>query len=296
MEMPVRSPSPSSRGTSSLPGRHAERTATHDRCGFSLPSLLLLLLVAGAIAYAVYSWQSAPAPALFPLAAESRDHAPTPPGFGAVRWHMSPAALRAIEGTPPFRTSPSAIAYQLSILDKPCLLTYVFRSEQLCGARLQFAAPDSAFLPGIPPNRARKAYEWLKRHLEDRYGKGVETRATRPRPETEEYERRLREARQRYAEGVERIRRRYGAGEAAASHIGRELASEKRYIADLEQWLEDTRSADRDNPLLARLATHWSEKEVTIELLADFTTDISSLEIRYKAPPPRRRPAAGDEL
>ena len=267
------------------------------RSGFSLLSLLLWILVAGVIAYGVYHWwfESQPQPAIFPVAADSRHHAPTPTGFGTVRWRMSIADLRAIESVAPFRTSSSAIVYQLSILHKPCLLTYGFRLEQLCTARLQFAGND-AFLPALQPEQARKSYEWLKRQMEDRYGEGTENRATQPRPEIEEYERRLREARKRFSENAERIRRRHGPGEIAARHAERELAAERRYIADLEQWVEDTRAADRDEPLLARLSTRWSSGDVDIELLADFMISPPGLEIRYKTSPNRRPLTDADEL
>lgn len=265
------------------------------RSGFSLPALLLFLLVAGAIAYGVYHWWFEPQPNIFPVLSDSRHHAPTPPGFGTLRWRMSLDELRAREGIPPFRTSSSAIAYRLSILNKPCLLTYGFRQDQLCTARLQFAA-NNDFLPALQPNQARKSYEWLKRQLEDRYGSGTETRATQPRPEIEEYERRLREARNRFSDNAERIRRRHGPGETAARHAERELAAERRYIADLEQWLEDTRAADRDDPLLARLSTRWGTGDVGIELLVDFTSSPPGLEIRYKTSPNRRSPTEADEL
>ncbi len=296
MEKPVQSSLESVRNA---PREHFLRVGKNEaraRSGFSLPSLLLLLLVAGGIAYAAYRWWYSPTPSVFPLGSDSRNHAPTPPGFGAIRWHMPPGALRAVEGVPPFRTSTSAIAYQVTTLNRPCLVTYAFRQEQLCGARLQFAVPESAFLPALPPDRAQKCYQWLKRQLEDRYGTGIENKTTRPRPEAEEFERRWRAARKRYEDNAERMRQRYATYEEAAKHIEHDLAADRRYIAELEQWLEDTRAADRNDPLLATLSTRWSSGEVTIDLLADFTGEFSSLEIRYKTDPARRRSAAGNEL
>ncbi len=224
-------------------------------------SLLTVLLLIAALA--VGGWwvwdhwlRVDDGPAIFPTVVDNRIHAPTPPGFGTVRWRMSPQEVRAVEGPPPVRATASAVAYTVTILGRPCIVTYVFRLDQLTGAQLLFASPRSSFLPALSPDQARKAYFWLKGHLEDRYGDASESTRTTPRPENEEYARRLREAHERLTERRDYLRRKYGWGDQADKRIERDLVPDRRYIADLERWIDNTRRADRDDPVLARLASY----------------------------------------
>lgn len=263
--------------------------------GFSLVSLLLVLALLACIGYVLRDWWARP-PSIFPSISDYRTHAPTPPGFGTVRWRMSPGEVRAGESAPPVRATASAISYNLSILDKPCVVTYSFRMDQLCGVQLLFAAPRSGLLPPLSPEQAKKGYAWLKRHLEDRYGPGIESTGTVRRPENEEYERRLAEARERLEERQAHLRGKYGYGGAADKQIDRALAPDRRYVADLERWLEATRQADRDNPLLSRISCIWHFERVDITLVADLSVSPPALEVRYKTSPSRRSPTAADEL
>lgn len=234
--------------------------------------------------------------AVFPIAIDNRIHAPTPPGFGTVRWRMSPREVRAVEGQPPVRASASALAYTTTILGRPCIVTYVFRLEQLTGTQLLFASPRSSFLPALTPEQARKAHFWLKGHLEDRYGDTAGTAETTPRPENEEYARRLREARARLDERRDYLHRKYGWSDAAAKRIEQDLAPDRRYIADLERWIDNIRRADRAEPVLARLAASWQLDDVSIDLSTDFSTSPPILEVRYKTSPARPSPSAAGEL
>lgn len=124
-------------------------------------------------------------PCVFPAADARPDLAPSPPGSGDVRWEASPSEVRAAEGIPPFRTSPTAIVYSLDVLNQPCMLTYFFRRERLYGVQFQFASPGSGFLPDLTPQQARKLYDRLKGQLDARYGDAVETTTSHPRSEGE---------------------------------------------------------------------------------------------------------------
>lgn len=124
-------------------------------------------------------------PCVFPAADARPDLAPSPPGSGDVRWEASPSEVRAAEGIPPFRTSPTAIVYSLDVLNQPCMLTYFFRRERLYGVQFQFASPGSGFLPDLTPQQARKLYDRLKGQLDARYGDAVETTSSHPRSEGE---------------------------------------------------------------------------------------------------------------
>ena len=271
----------------------------HPReAGASLLTVLLLIAALAVGGWWVWDrWvREDDEPAIFPTVADNRIHAPTPPGFGTVRWRMSPREVRAVEGQPPVRASASALAYTVTILGRPCIVTYVFRLEQLTGAQLLFASPRSSFLSALTPEQARKAHFWLKGHLEDRYGDAAESTRITPRPENEEYARRLREAHARLTERRDYLRRKYGWGDQADKRIERDLIPDRRYIADLERWIDNIRRADRDDPVLARLASSWMAGGVSIELATDFSTSPPLLEVRYKTSPTRPSPTAADEL
>lgn len=264
-------------------------------------SRILMVLVLAAVA--VCSWwlwdrwlHEDDEPAIFPFAAGNRMHAPTPPGFGTVRWRMSPKEVRAAESRPPVRASASALSYEATILGHPCIVTYVFRLGQLTGTQLLFSSPRSAFLPAPTPDQARRAHFWLKGQLEDRYGTAIESADTTPRPENEEYARRLREAQDRLAERRDYLRLKYDCRDPADKRIERDLAPDRRYIADLGHWIEDIRRADRDDPVLARLASSWQVGAVSIELSTDFSTSPPILEVRYKTTPMRPSLTDADEL
>lgn len=266
-----------------------------EASGFSLVSLLLVLAVLAGLGYVLWDWWWRP-PSIFPSVTDHRTCAPTPPEFGTVRWHMSPGEVRAAEAVPPVRATASALSYNLSILEKPCVVTYSFRMDQLCEVHLLFASPRSRLLPPLSQEQAKKGYAWLKRQLEDRYGPGIESVGTVRRPENEEYERRLSEARERLEERQEYLRGKYGAGDAANRKIARALAPDRRYVADLERWLEATRQADRDGPLLTRITCIWHIEKVDVNLVADLSVSPPALEIHYKTSPTRRAATTADEL
>ena len=182
----------------------AELAKKERKGGFSLVIPIALVLAVAVFGFVVYRYQLVhhlpviselpvkpdipvlgafpeAEPCVFPVAAERPDLAPTPSGFGDVRWQAGPGEVRAAEGIPPFRTSPTAIVYSLDIVKQPCLLTYFFRKEKLYGAQFQFAAPGSGILPDLTAQQARKLYERLKGQLDGRYGEAAETTTAHPR-------------------------------------------------------------------------------------------------------------------
>ena len=273
--------------------------------GFSLVIPIALLLAVAVFAFAVYRYRlfrhlpvisdlpvlpdipvlsAVPDadPAVFPAADGQPGLAPTPDGFGDIRWQMSPSDIRAIEGVPPFRTSPTALVYSLDILTQPCLLTYFFRRGQLYGVQFQFAAPGSDFLPPLTGPQTRKLYARLKSQLDARYGTAVETTTSHPRNETEDCTLRLQDARYRLDERTARLRNELGDAPDAAQRLESELMENRLEIADLEQELHARQAADLANPLVSRQLAQWTSGPVSITLAADFTTTPPGLEIRYK--------------
>lgn len=250
-------------------------------------------------------------PAEHPAALE----APPPPAphLRQTRWGMAPDEVLAAESPArPVHTTPNTLTYTTTTLDLPTRLTYTFRSGRLASARLQFSLSSDGDIPSLSPAAAHAAYLWLRSQLIARYDTPAsETHATRPRPTThladraarsredaETYAATLATARQRLADRTARLREKYRNWPEAAARIDRELASERRYVADLEAWVADTRAAektaqdaidqsrrdDTTSPLLARDTATWHPTAVphTVTLAADYTTLPSRLEIRYK--------------
>lgn len=268
----------------------AELAARGRKSGFSLVIPIALVLALAVFGFVVYRYQllhhlpviselpvkpdipvlsSFPdaEPCVFPVAADRPELAPAPPGFGDVRWHAAPGDVRAAEGVPPFRTSPTAVVYSLDILNQPCLLTYFFRRERLYGVQFQFAAPGSAFLPALAVPQAQKLYGRLKEQLDGRYGTVAETATTHPRPETEDCSLRLREAKRRLAE--------------------RASEDDRRAVAALEEELRAAQAADAADPIVTRRVAQWKSGPMEITLVADMATTPPGLEIRYKTNPSR---------
>ena len=240
---------------------------------------------------------------------------------------LSPAEVRAAEAPlDPLRTTATTLAYTTTTLDLPCLLTYTFRNGRLAAARLQFSLPSTGDIPALSPVAAQAAYLWLRVQLAARYGApSTETHATRPRSTThladraarsredaDQYAATLATARRRLADRTARLREKYRNWPEAAARIDRELATERRYVADLEAWVADTRAAEktaqaaidqsrRDDataPLAARDTATWHAPSLphTVILTADYTTHPARLEIRYKTTLPLLAPDGSDEL
>lgn len=184
----------------------AEPAKGERKGGFSLVVPVALLLAVAVFGFVVYRYQllhhlpviselpvkpdipvlaafPEAEPCVFPVASGRPDLAPIPSGFGDVRWQAGPGEVRAAEGIPPFRTSPTAIVYSLDIVKQPCLLTYFFRREKLYGTQFQFASPGSGILPDFTAQQARKLYDRLKGQLDGRYGEATETTTSHPRSE-----------------------------------------------------------------------------------------------------------------
>lgn len=252
---------------------------------------------------------------------------PPAPHLRHIRWGMGSAEVRAAEAPlDPLRTTATTLAYTTTTLDLPCLLTYTFRNGRLAAARLQFSLPSTGDIPALSPVAAQAAYLWLRAQLAARYGApSTETHATRPRSTThladraarsredaDQYAATLAAARRRLADRTARLREKYRNWPEAAARIDRELATERRYVADLETWVADTRAAEktaqaaidqsrRDDataPLAARDTATWHAPSLphTVILSADYTTLPSRLEIRYKTTLPLLAPDGTSEL
>lgn len=268
-----------------------ELAKRNRQAGFSYVILIALILALAVFGFAVYRYQllhhlpviselpviqDLPVlstlpdadPYVFPVAADQPGLAPAPPGFTDIRWQMSPAEVRKAEGIPPFRTSSTALVYSLDLLNQPCLLTYYFRHDQLYGTLFQFAAPGTDFLPALTSQQAQKLYARFKTQLDSRYGDAVETKTSRPRPETEDYTLRLQDARRR---------------------------NDEQAAADLARELQSLQAADLANPLYSRLLSQWTSGPMSITLVTDLTTTPPGLEIRYKTSFSRRQPFAPDK-
>ena len=244
---------------------------------------------------------------------------PPAPHFRNIRWDMSPDEVRAAEAPlSPLRSTDSSITFAATTLDRPCLLSYAFRNGRLTAARLQFSLPSSSHVPALSPVAAHAACLWLRAQLDARYGPpSSETHASRPRDtssladrarqareDAATYAATLAAARQRLADRTAQLQTKYRSWPEAAARIDRELASEHRYIALLEAWIAETRSAEQNAlsaidqshlddatlPLLARDTLTWSSTNHphTVTLSANYTTIPARLEIRYHSnlPPP----------
>lgn len=268
------------------------------KAGFALLPSLLFWFVVLAVVFYVFRYTFI------------RPPAPTPGGFDTVRWGMTQGEVRNAAPIPPVKASSSALAYDTTVLGRPCRVAYAFHNERLAAARLQFSAPGVTNLPGLTQQQAAQGYRWLKAELSARYdsivttnGYSRESRNTNARPEVREYETRLEEARQRLFERTAQLHAKY-----AKLHrrdidtlVERELASERRLVKDLEQWLHDTRAADENDPIVSRLETvwelaTWDERTMNLILSVDYTTSPPSLEIRYKVPFNRRPATASGEI
>ena len=253
--------------------------------------------------------------------------APPAPHLRHIRWGMTPAEVRAAESpASPLRTTATTLVYSTTTLDLPCLLSYTFRNGRLATARLQFSLPSTGDIPALSPVAAHAAYLWLRSQLAARYGDPTsETHATRPRDTThladraarsredaDQYAATLETARRRLADRTAQLREKYRNWPEAAARIDRELASERRYVADLEAWIADTRAAektaqaaidqsrrdDATSPLSARDTALWLSPALphTVTLEADYTTLPSRLEIRYKTTLPLLSPDGTSDL
>jgi hypothetical protein len=242
---------------------------------------------------------------------------------------MAPAEVRAAESPlSPLRSTPTALLYSTTTLDLPCHLAYTFRSGRLASARLRFSLPSDTDVPALSPVAAHAAYLWLRSQLSARYGApATETHATRPRPtghladraarsreDAEAYAATLDAARRRLADRTARLKEKYRNWPEATARIDRELASERRYVADLEAWIRDletteraalstidqSRRDDTTSPLPARDTAAWppssSDAPHTVILEADYTTLPSRLEIRYKTTLPLLAPDGTSDL
>lgn len=252
---------------------------------------------------------------------------PPAPHLRHIRWGMGPDEVRAAEApASPLRTTATTLVYSATTLDLPCLLTYTFRNGRLAAARLQFSLPSTGDIPALSPVAAQAAYLWLRAQLAARYGApDHETHATRPRSTThladraarsredaDQYAATLAAARRRLADRTARLREKYRNWPEAAARIDRELATERRYVADLEAWVADTRAAEktaqaaidqsrRDDataPLAARDTATWHAPALphAVTLSADYTTHPARLEIRYETTLPLLAPDGSDEL
>ena len=254
---------------------------------------------------------------------------PPPPTYHLrhIRWNMTPDGVRAAEAPlAPLRATPTALLYSTTTLDLPCHLTYSFRGGRLTAARLQFSLPSSDDVPALSPVSAHAAYLWLRSQLAARYGKpATENRTTRPRPtahlsdqaahareDAEAYASTLASARQRLADRTAQLKEKYRNWPEAAARIDRELASERRYVADLEAWIADTQATEKSaltaidqsrrddlqSPLPARDTAIWQAANTphTVLLTADYTTLPSRLEIRYKTTLPILAHDGSDDL
>lgn len=271
----------------------------HSPCsgGFTRwPSLLLLLAVFSVVFY-VFRY------------AFIRPPAPTPNGFGTVRWGMTEGEVRNVAPNPPVQASATVLAYDTTVLGRPCRVFYAFHKERLAAARLQFSAPGVATLPGLSQQQAAQTYKWLKGELATRYdvistyGYPRETKNSHARPEVAEYEARLAEVRQRILKRTTQLRSKYTKQHRrdVEALIERELASEYRLARDLEQWLNDTRATDRQHPMMNRLETvwelaTWDARAMLLDLFVDFATVPPTLEIRYRVLSNRRPATVSDEI
>ena len=240
-----------------------------------------------------------------------RPPAPTPAGFDTVRWGMTQGEVRnAAALLSPVKATASVLAYDTAVLGRPCRVAYAFHNERLAAARLQFSAPGVASLPGLTRQQVVQGYQWLKAELSARYDSIVstngyprESRNTRARPEVREYEVRLEEARRRLSERTEQLQRKYARlhRRDIEAVVERELATERRLVQDLEQWLRDTRAMEENDPVVSRLETMWAlatwdGRAMDLALVADFTTSPPSLEIRYKVLSNRRPATVAGEI
>ena len=262
-----------------------------------------------------------------PLSTPAPEPPPPAPHLRHIRWGMTPAEVRAAESpAAPLRTTATTLVYSTTTLDLPCLLSYTFRNGRLATARLQFSLPSTGDIPALSPVAAHAAYLWLRSQLAARYGDPTsETHATRPRDTThladraarsredaDQYAATLETARRRLADRTAQLREKYRNWPEAAARIDRELASERRYVADLEAWIADTRAAEKSaqtaidqsrrddatSPLSARDTALWLSPALphTVTLEADYTTLPSRLEIRYKTTLPLLSPDGTSDL
>ena len=256
-----------------------------------------------------------PPPAEPPAEQPTAPEPPPPPAphLRHIRWGMTPDEVRAAESPlAPLRATPNTLTYTTTTLDLPCHLTYTFRADRLAAARIQFSLPSSDDVPSLSPLTAHAAYLWLRSQLTARYdAPSAENHATRPRDTTrfadqarqsredaEQYATSLASARQRLATRTAQLKEKYRNWPEAAARIDRELASERRYVADLESWVQDlenteraaqaaidqSRRDDTTSPLPARDTAAWQPdgSPHTVTLTADYTTTPSRLEIRYR--------------
>lgn len=241
-----------------------------------------------------------------------RPPAPTPAGFGTVRWGMTLDEVRDAEPFPPVRAVSSALAYDTTVLGRPCRVAYAFHNGELDAARLQFSAPGVAKLPVPTQRQALQTYHWLKTEISSRYNHLVSTneyprehRTTRPREEVAAYETRLVEAQRHLEDRRHQLRNKYskwrGGRLDVEKRIQRELAEDSRHVEDLERWLRETREADRDSPLVSRLETEWElatwdGRAMRLALYLDYMTSPPGVGILYKTNPARRPIPSSGEL
>lgn len=309
LRIPSKFQEPSVMQTPAEPMSATSRTGllqTARMAGYTrLPSLLFWLAILAVVLYVSrYTFIRAPAP--------------TPNGFGTVRWGMTLGEVRDVESVPPARVVSSALAYDTTVLGRPCRVSYAFHNERLDAARLQFSAPGVSGLPVFSQQQATQAYKWLKAELSSRYDRLVttndyprESKIISPRGEVTEYETRLQAARQRLADHTHQLREKYlkryrpdylnRHRQDIEAAMDRELASDRRYVQDLEQWLNDTLAAERHNPLMSRIESvwelsSWDLRTMSILLFVDFTTSPPGLEIRYKVSPGNRAIAVAGEI
>ena len=297
--------------------------STCQKSATVLASLGLAVFLVGAPSPASETSESAgqPAPEAPAIAVAPSDSPapakPSAPHFRNICWGMTPDEVRAAEAPlTPLRETPSSITYATSTLDRPCLLAYAFQNGRLSAARLQFSLPSSSHVPALAPNAARSAFDWLRTQLIARYGiptsqkhdkqprdtTALSDQAQKSRKEAETYAATLAAARKRLADRTAALQKKYQNWPEATARINQELASERRYVAELEARVAKLKASENSaissinqshindtlSPLHARDTATWARRVIypsphIITLSADYTTTPARLEIRYRA-------------